>query len=138
MYPVATEWLEEQVRNVKNRGYIKTWFGRVRRLPEIDSDDQGVRAEAERQAKNSPIQGQASDMNNAYLVRTVRRAKKEGIRCFPATTTHDENAFQVREEDVNKLRTMMEDVVATAFPDFRCRMELEFGVGKTLGTTKEL
>jgi DNA polymerase-1 len=113
-------------------------MGRVRRLPEITSGDHMVKAEAERQAKNSPIQGLASDMNNHFMVVTIKRAKKLGINCYPMATIHDANLIQVEEGKVKKMIKLMRHVVDTAFPDFKCKMVLDFEIGKTLGTLKEV
>jgi uracil-DNA glycosylase family 4 len=138
MYPVASQWLRDTIRSAKETGVVKTWFGRIRRLPNLYSDNMGDRAEAERQATNSPIQGQASDMNNAYMVRICCKAKKAGIDCWPALTTHDDNTLQVREDQKEQLAEIMRDVVANAFPDFRCKMELELKWGYNLGEVENL
>jgi hypothetical protein len=53
-------------------------------------------------------------------------------------TTHDENVIMVRKGQEKKLVHLMQRVVATSFPEFRCRMELEFKVGDTIGTAEEL
>lgn len=132
-YPKARRWLSKQVDDANMFKCVKSWLGRVRRLPNIDSEMMEVSAEAERQAKNSPIQSLASDMNNRYFVTILRRAKKENIKCYPAVTIHDANIVQVEEEKVSNIICIMKDVVATAFPEFKCPMKLDFEVGKTLG-----
>jgi len=135
-YPMAALWLDKQVAFVQTYGFVKTWLGRVRRLPEIHSDDHMVKAEAERQTKNSPIQGLASDMNNHFMVMNLKFAKKKNIYCYPMGTIHDANYIQVRESDVDRLIEVMTKVVNSSFPGFRCKMALDFEVGKTLGTLK--
>jgi len=137
-YAVAARWMEEQIAFAHKHKYVKSWMGRKRRLPQIDSEDKNVMEGAERQARNSPIQAAASDMNNYYMVRTIRAARKHGMDVFPAMTTHDENVIMVRKGQEKKLVHLMQRVVATSFPEFRCRMELEFKVGDTIGTAEEL
>lgn len=137
-YPVANKWLRNIVEEAREKGAVKTWFGRIRRLPKIHSDNMGDRAEAERQAQNSPIQGQASDMNNAFMLRIWREAKKRGIDCFPAATIHDDNTLQVKEGQEAQLVEVMKWVVENAFPDFKCRMKLEFKTGKNLGHMEDI
>jgi len=117
---------------------VKTWFGRKRRLPNIRSDAQEVRAEAERQAKNSPIQGQSADMTKTYMVETLKRVRKAGIDCFPSGEIHDAGIFQVRKGQEIEFVKIYNEVVATLYPDFKCKMILESEVGKTLGTLKEV
>ena len=137
-YPSAALWLDKQVHQAREFGYVKTWMGRIRRLPEINSDDHMVKSEAERQAKNSPIQGLASDMNNHFMVTNMRTAHKEGIKCFPMATVHDANFIQVVDAQVEQLAHMMMRVVDIAFPKFLCKMALDFEIGKTLGTLEEV
>lgn len=137
-YPKAKIWLDKQVQHAREYHYVQSWLGRVRRLPEIVSDDHMVRAEAERQAKNAPIQSLASDMNNHYMVRSIKLMRKNKIKCFPMATVHDANFIQVEKTKLKKAMKIMQHVVATSFPDFRCKMMLDFEVGKTLGTLKEV
>jgi len=137
-YPMAALWLDKQVAHAEEKQYVKTWMGRIRRLPEIVSDDHMIKSEAERQAKNSPIQGLASDMNNHFMVVNLKHAKKKGIKCYPVGTIHDANLIQVKESDADALIKIMKTVVNTAFPEFKCTMVLDFEIGKTLGTLKEI
>jgi DNA polymerase I-like protein with 3'-5' exonuclease and polymerase domains len=137
-YPIAAYWLEGIVKHAKDKGYVQSWFGRKRRLPGIYSAAQEIRAEAERQAKNAPIQTQASDMNNMYMLKTLKAAKEQGVKCFPVTTVHDANFFSVKESQKDDLICIMKDVVENTFPDFKCKMKLDFEVGYTLGTLEEI
>jgi DNA polymerase-1 len=137
-YPMASIWLDKQVAYAKEHGYVKTWMGRIRRLPEINAEDHMIRAEAERQAKNSPIQGLASDMNNHFMRMNLKLAKKKGLKVYPITTIHDANIYMVKKEHVKKMIKIMKYVVKNAFPEFRCEMKLDFELGDTLGTLKEV
>jgi DNA polymerase-1 len=136
-YPVAAQWLKDQIAFVRENGYVKTWLGRYRRLPEIYSDDDMIRSKAERDATNAPIQGLASNMNDHFMVRSYKLAAINGIVCHPAVTQHDAQIFLVKENHVKKMVKVMKYVVDTAFPDFRCKMVLDFEVGKTLGTLEK-
>lgn len=136
-YPIAKDWLDSLITHAREFGYVQTWLGRVRRLPKINSDNDGERAEAERQSMNSPIQGLAADMNNYYMIQSVKRAKKEKVDCFPCMNIHDANILQVKKDQVKDLMYIMNDVVKTSFPDFKCEMKLDFEVGDTLGTLEE-
>ena len=137
-YPVAARWLKDIVEEAREKGAVRTWFGRVRRLPKIHSDNMGDRAEAERQAQNSPIQGQASDMNNGYMIRIWKAAREKGIDCYPAATIHDDNTLQVKEGQEDQLVEVMKHVVDTAFPEFKCKMQLEFKKGNNLGYMEDV
>lgn len=60
-YPGVGKWIKNQHRKVNERGYVKTIWGRKRRLPDIWHEYKGKRMEAQRQSVNSPIQSAASD-----------------------------------------------------------------------------
>jgi DNA polymerase-1 len=136
-YPVAGQWLKEQVALVHEHGYVKTWLGRYRRLPEIFSDDDMLVAKAEREATNAPIQGLASNLNDHFMVKGYKLAVKNGVECCPAATQHDAQIFLVREGQEKKMVKIMKHVAAHAFPDFRCKMVLDFEVGKTFGSLEK-
>ncbi len=62
-FPELLAWHESVRRFVTSAGYVKSPFGRRRRLPHIHSHDRELRNQAERQAINSPVQATASDLN---------------------------------------------------------------------------
>jgi len=136
-YPIAVQWLKGQIAFAHEYGYVKTWLGRYRRLPELNSDDDVLIAKAEREATNAPIQGLASNMNDHFMVKGYKFAKKNGIDCHPAVTQHDAQIFLVKEGQEKKMVKIMKHVVEHAFPDFRCRMVLDFEIGKTLGSLEK-
>jgi DNA polymerase-1 len=78
LYPGIVKWHEKQKRLVKLDGFVRNMFGRLRRLPSINSSDKLARMEAERQAINSPVQGVIGDWKAAALVEiheTIDRKK---------------------------------------------------------------
>ena len=78
LYNELPNWHSKQKRLVKLNGYVRTMFGRKRRLPGIESKDKMKRMEAERQAINAPVQGTIGDWKAAVLVEvheTVDRTK---------------------------------------------------------------
>lgn len=67
-YSMLLDWHERQRRLVRSAGEVRNPIGRIRHLPDIGSADQSKRAEAERQAINSPVQGFASDLKLMAMV----------------------------------------------------------------------
>jgi DNA polymerase-1 len=87
--PVLTEWIKRVVAWARRTGYVDTPFGRRRWLPDLHADDRFLRGEAERQAVNTPVQGAASDLTLASLVRIERGLKARGLSAVPVVTVHD-------------------------------------------------
>lgn len=97
--------------------FVKTLTGRRRYLPEINSRDMGLRAQAERQAFNTKIQGSAADIIKIAMVRAHRMIPKEAKIIL---TVHDELVLitpeQLAEETAQKLREAMEDIQVLKVP----------------------
>lgn len=97
--------------------HIKTLTGRRRYLPEIMSRDNGVRAQAERQAFNTKIQGSAADIIKIAMVRAWNMIPK-GSKII--LTVHDELVLttpaELAEETAEKLREAMEDIQVLKVP----------------------
>lgn len=106
-------WHARQRRLVNKHGYVTSPIGRVRHLPDIYSPDEGVAAEAERQAINSPIQSFGSDMLLISMILISRRAKKLGLDIKIVGTVHDACNFEVKNEHLGPalrlIKECMED-----------------------------
>jgi DNA polymerase-1 len=85
-------------------------------LPDIYSPDQGVRAEAERQAINSPVQGFASDMALFAMTIINRKFRERGIAGRCIGLVHDAINFEIRNDHMHLalpiIKDTMEDVAA--------------------------
>lgn len=103
-------WHARQRRLAHQNGRVVSPLGRIRHLPDINSEDEMVVAEAERQAINSPVQGFASDMNLLGMIETCRLAKGQGIRAYVVATIHDATAYEVHEDDVAKFLPLLKEV----------------------------
>lgn len=110
-YDRLTAWHAKQRRLVRANGYVRNPIGRLRRLPEVFSPDEGMQAEAERQAINSPVQSFASDLTLMSVIEIDRDIPKTDAICFG--TVHDAILFRVRnevlEETVMKIKAIMEN-----------------------------
>jgi len=92
-------WHDRQRAIVRRRGQVSSPLGRVRHLPNISSNDNGVRMEAERQAINSPVQSCASDITLFSMVQLHRELNPREI--VMVMTVHDSIRFEVKEDKVD-------------------------------------
>lgn len=67
-YAGLLPWHQRMRRIVRNQHWVVSPIGRIRHLPAILSSDEGLQAEAEREAINSPVQGLASDLTVLSMV----------------------------------------------------------------------
>ena len=99
-FPRLQPWHERQRRLAREYRRVQSAIGRVRHLPDVASQDKEVRAEAERQAINSPVQGLASDM--MLLALTILHAMMPPDEVKIVGTVHDSILFEIREDVVDK------------------------------------
>lgn len=99
-YGSLRRWHERQRRLARNYKRVNSLIGRTRHLPDIDSGDEKVRGEAQRQAINSPVQSLASDMMLMALVELHRRMDPR--EAFVVGTIHDAILFEVRADVIDK------------------------------------
>ena len=95
------KFLEETKRKAREKGYVETLFGRRRYLPEIYSQAEYIRKEAERMATNAPIQGTEADIVKIGMIRTQDFIDKNLLgKAFQLLQIHDELLFEVKKSDV--------------------------------------
>ncbi len=98
-FPGVQSFMEESKKTAAEKGYAETMFHRRRYLPDITSRNGTVRAIAERNAINAPIQGTAADIIKIAMVRIYQRFKAEGLKSKMILQVHDELNFSVVPEE---------------------------------------
>lgn len=125
-FPRVVEFIEEQKKIAREKGFAETLFGRRRYLPDILSRNSVVRSFAERNAVNAPVQGTAADIIKMAMVAISRRL--EGKRTQMIMQVHDELCFNVPQEEAEWAKQMvveeMQNVVHLRVP-----LIAECGVG---------
>ena len=106
-YSGLRPWYKRQIRMARLNGYIRCLSGRVRHLPNIDSESQYERSYAERQAINSPVQGLASDFTLMAVIELARIFTSDVLKIVG--TVHDSILMEVKEGYVNKVTTQIRE-----------------------------
>lgn len=108
------DWLDNTKKFAHKHGYVETMFGRRRRLPNLKSQVHGMKADAERQAINAPIQGTGSDFTVMSLNQINDYFKKHGLKSMIIATVHDSIVFDIYipelAEVAEVVKTIMESV----------------------------
>jgi len=137
-------WHARMRRIVAEHGRVQSPLGRVRHLPDIYSEDWKVRAEAERQAINSPVQSFASDMNTLAVLETIRQFNEQGVEGYALGTVHDAGMFEIRIGDVARALPIIKSTYENLPLRKRFGVELsvpivaDIKLGKHWGDAKEL
>lgn len=104
-YPGIKSYMEQVVKNAKEKGYVETIFKRRRYIEELKSSNYNVRSFGERTAMNAPIQGSAADIIKIAMINVQKRMEQAGLRSKMLIQVHDELVFEVVPEE---LETMLE------------------------------
>ncbi|WP_437326328.1 DNA polymerase I [Sorangium sp. So ce381] len=112
-YRGVHEFMEGTMAEAKRSESVRTLLGRRRLLPDLRSSDRMRRAQAERIAQNTPIQGTAADLLKLAMVR-IPRPVVPGARMV--LTVHDELAFEVPAEAVDEAKAKVREAMESVFP----------------------
>ena len=108
------EYMETIVEEARQKDYVETLFHRRRYLPEIHSSNFNIRSFAERTAMNSPIQGTAADILKVAMIELDREMQERNFQAKLLLQVHDELIFEVPEEGVESLQSLVEEVMENA------------------------
>ncbi len=118
-YPQVSQYLGRVKEQARELGYVETELGRRRYLPEINSSNVQLRAQAERMAVNMPIQGLAADIIKLAMIE-ADKALSEFKDAKMVLQIHDELLFEVSEKDAErfsrKIKNAMENVYKLSVP----------------------
>ncbi|EGO8429926.1 DNA polymerase I [Enterococcus faecalis] len=113
-YPGVKQYMEEIVRDAKDKGYVETLYHRRRYLSDINSRNFNLRSFAERTAINTPIQGSAADILKIAMIEMARRLKEEKLQATMLLQVHDELVFEVPESELEQLNQLVKEVMEHA------------------------
>lgn len=129
-FPKVREYLDAIKKTAKDNGYVTTYFGRKRYIPELSSSNKNLQHFGERVAMNSPIQGTAADIIKIAMIDVDREIKKSGIDARLLLQVHDELLIEAHKDCAKKalgiLKECMENAVSLSIP-----LEAEANFGNT-------
>ena len=128
-FPAIKEFIGRNVDFARKNGYVQTLFGRRRYLPDINSRNGNVRALAERNAVNAPIQGTSADIIKLAMIRVQKRLEEEGLRSRMVLQIHDELVFDAVPEEVERLKALVVEVMEHVI-DLSVPLTVECSSGK--------
>jgi DNA polymerase-1 len=123
-----TTFMDQTIADARETGYVQTLMGRRRRLPDINSANQVVRAQAERNAINAPIQGTAADMIKLAMIKIHGLLREGKFATRMILQVHDELIFDVPAKELDTVRPIIEEAMINALP-LSVPVLVESGVG---------
>lgn len=129
-YPGVKEYMDEIVKDAKQKGYVQTLLHRRRYIPEITSRNFNLRSFAERTAMNTPIQGSAADIIKKAMIDMAERLKDEGLKSRLLLQVHDELIFEAPEDEIETLKKIVPDVMENAI-ELKVPLKVDYAYGPT-------
>ena len=119
-FPSIRGFIDATVAQARERGYVETLFGRRRYIADISAGNAALRALAERNAVNAPIQGTAADIIKLAMIAVDRRLREGAFRSRMVLQIHDELLLEVPQEEIAPVRELlvreMENVITLSVP----------------------
>jgi len=128
-YPSVKQFMDETRERARERGFVETVFGRRLYLPEIKSRNAARRQYAERTAINAPMQGTAADIIKRAMIALDDRLDGDGERARMIMQVHDELVFEVAEDAVADVQSMVVESMEAA-ADLSVPLLVEARAGK--------
>jgi len=129
-YHGVRKFIDRTLDETRRDGRVKTLFGRVRPIPDINSKNFNLRGFAERTAVNTPLQGTAADLIKLAMIRIDTMIRDGGMRSRMTLQVHDELVFEVPEPEVDEMRSLVREQMENVHPALSVPLMVEIGVGK--------
>ncbi|MFZ1979371.1 MAG: DNA polymerase, partial [Bacteroidota bacterium] len=121
-------YINDTIAQSRRQGFVSTLLGRRRYIPEINSRNQNIRQNAERQSINMPIQGTAADMIKLAMIKIDTAFRKNKFHSAMVLQVHDELVFEVQENELDAIKDLVAENMRNALP-LSVPVELEIGAG---------
>ncbi len=128
-YQGVRAFIDATLETVRREQSVKTYFGRVRPIPDIQSRNPNMRGFAERTAINTPLQGTAADLIKLAMIRIDRVIRERGYKSRMTLQVHDELLFDVVPEEADSLRDLVKHEMEHV-AEFTVPIVAEVGIGQ--------
>jgi len=128
-YRGVARYKEEMIETARKEGFVTTLFNRRRYLPDIRHNNRVMQAEAERMAVNTPIQGTAADLIKKAMINIHGRLVADGFRSKMLLQVHDELVFEVPEEELDSVCTIVKQEMEGVYP-LKVPLKVDINRGK--------
>ena len=110
-YPKVKEYMDNMVQEAHETGKVRTMFGRMRELPDINSRNFNRRSFAERTAMNTPIQGTAADIIKLAMNKVESILEEKSFKSRLLLQVHDELVLEVINDELDAIQTLLKETM---------------------------
>ncbi len=128
-YSNIEKYMKDIVEQGKKDGYVTTYFGRRRYIPELASRNFNIRSFGERIALNTPVQGTAADIIKAAMVGVYNRLKNNKMKSRLILQVHDELIIEAENNEINEVKTILREEMENVVDNFKVRLKSDISTG---------
>jgi DNA polymerase-1 len=134
-YPGIAKYMEEIVDMAREKGYVKTVFGRRRDIPELKSKNHNIREFGKRAAMNTPVQGSAADVIKIAMIKVYDELKKKKMKSRLLLQVHDELIIETHKSEIDEIKELLIKNMENAV-ELGIKMKIDINTGKNWYETK--
>ena len=128
-YSNIEKYMKDIVEQGKRDGYVTTYFGRRRYIPELASRNFNIRSFGERIALNTPVQGTAADIIKAAMVGVYKRLKTNKMKSRLILQVHDELIIEAYKDELDEVKVIMKEEMENVVDNFKVRLKSDINTG---------
>ena len=132
-FPKIRDYMEDIKHQLDYNGYVETLFRRRIYINGNDSKNQRLKAFAERQAINAPIQGTAADIIKIAMIQVHKNISQYKEQISMLMQVHDELVFEINENEIEKFTNIILPIMETAnlpMVPLNVKLKVDSGYGK--------
>ncbi|HSA93936.1 MAG TPA: DNA polymerase I [Terriglobales bacterium] len=128
-YKGVRAFIDRTLEETRRTQRVRTLFGRVRPIPDINSKNASLRGFAERTAVNTPLQGTAADLMKLAMIHVDQQLRDRGLKTRMTLQIHDELVFEAPEAEVQEVSALVKERMERVYA-LRVPLVAEVGVGR--------
>jgi DNA polymerase-1 len=128
-YVGVRQFIDRLLEETRVTQRVRTLFGRVRPIPDIQSRNPNLRGFAERTAVNTPLQGTAADMIKIAMIRIRERLRTHRLESKMTLQVHDELLFDVPDGEVETMRSLVKEEMENVI-ELKVPIVVDVGIGQ--------
>ena len=110
-YPGIKKYQDDCIKKAHEDGYVKTLYGRIRTIDELENKNYMIRSGAERMALNTPIQGTSADIIKLAMVKLYNEFKKRNLKSKILVQVHDELVIDCKNDELDIVKSLIKDIM---------------------------
>ena len=115
MYPKVKEYMDNIVSFAKERGYVRTLFGRKRVIDELKNTNYIIRKSGERIALNTPLQGTGADIIKKAMIEIDKELTRRNLNSKMLVQVHDELVFSVPKNELEVTKELVTNIMENTY-----------------------